>query len=443
MNIPMSVGAGRKAEDKSGVECMVYDIIVNPDVVAEASSDKSGKYRDFVCQLGMQCIEQKYQLTLDRRYKLPKLQYLGEPEAQTIQDRSKMPGIEEVSRDSASVQKATAARLKKEKAMEAEAAAAAAAMERVLHYRAAWTLMEGTAVDAAAGERVLDLSHSDYREPMLEVDADVAGITFTAEVEAYDLDLSRVDVRVSPYRLFVKVPGFKPVSLYLPCAVHPVNIACSLHRREGYAGLIDLCIQLPVARGEWGETVDAGSKPWLLSHALAGGGDTVDSNPYDDSADMSGTDPNAEAAEATEQAPADLYHLNLPASIDAYSTAGPADDDELPEDRFHKSDATSQYHIGQRESAVQDKWDKHAADKKEREENPDPNVEYVDMDEYKPGGKRGPELSKAAAKVVQQAEEQQGDEQEDLQRAAELVAAMAPKNAAVEGLSSNLWAELI
>ena len=118
-------------------------------------------------------------------------------------------------------------------------------------------------------------------------------------------------------------------------------------------------------------------------------------------------------------------------------------DDELPEDRFHKSDATSQYHIGQRESAVQDKWDKHAADKKEREENPDPNVEYVDMDEYKPGGKRGPELSKAAAKVVQQAEEQQGDEQEDLQRAAELVAAMAPKNAAVEGLSSNLWAELI
>jgi len=442
MNIPMSVGAGRGAADKSGVACTVYDIIVNPDVVEEAGTDRSGKYRDFVCQLGMQCIEQKYKLTLDRRYKLPKLKYIGEVESQTIQDRSKMPGIEEVSKDSPTARKATAARLKKEQDTAKAAAAAASAMELELSYSTVWTLSGATEGEgAASSDRAVDLSHSDYREAMLEPDADVDGIAFTAEVEAYDVDISRVDVRVSPYRLFVKVPGFKPVSLYLPCTVHAVGIKCSLHRREGFAGLVDLRVHLPLDRGEWRETVDPGSKPWLLSHALSSG--EAGSNPYDDSADRPAANA-AEVGEVKEESPKDRFHLNVPESVDAYSTnTQAADDGELPEDRFHKTDATSQYHIGQRESAVQDKWDKHAADKKEREENPDPNVEYIDMDEYKPGGKRGPELSEVSAKVMQDAEAEEGGVQGDLMKAAEVVAALAPKNEAVEGLSSNLWAELI
>jgi hypothetical protein len=100
MNIPMSVGQGRVGEDKSGGACLVYDIIVNKKVLEECKDDKSGKYRDFVCQLGMQCLEQKFSLDLDRRYKLPKLKYQpaadGKVDQQYIKDRKSSPQIEEV-----------------------------------------------------------------------------------------------------------------------------------------------------------------------------------------------------------------------------------------------------------------------------------------------------------------------------------------------------------
>ena len=59
--------------------------------------DKTGQYRDFVCQLGIQCLEHKYKDVVDKRYKLPKLKYMGATvQSQYIQDRKKMPKIEEV-----------------------------------------------------------------------------------------------------------------------------------------------------------------------------------------------------------------------------------------------------------------------------------------------------------------------------------------------------------
>ena len=90
----------RPGQDKSKNECLIVDIIVSPTVTTEANEDSTGKYRDFVCNLGIQCIENKYKDMgeLDRKYKLPKLKYMGgKIEAQYIQDRSKMPKIEEVS----------------------------------------------------------------------------------------------------------------------------------------------------------------------------------------------------------------------------------------------------------------------------------------------------------------------------------------------------------
>ena len=77
VNIPMSVGPARKSNDKEGKECTVYDIIVNPDVIEEANTHITGKYKDFVCQLSMQSLEQKYKENISHQYKLPKLKYLG------------------------------------------------------------------------------------------------------------------------------------------------------------------------------------------------------------------------------------------------------------------------------------------------------------------------------------------------------------------------------
>jgi hypothetical protein len=117
MNIPLSVGPKRQGEDKNGVSCSIYDIIVNPKVLRDILDDITGKHKDFICALAIQSIEQKYNENLDKRYKLPKLKYMSDKSSlgnnndddnnvnngkyqvatQYIQDRKGIPKIEEVS----------------------------------------------------------------------------------------------------------------------------------------------------------------------------------------------------------------------------------------------------------------------------------------------------------------------------------------------------------
>ena len=105
MNVPMSVGPLRMGKDKEAKECLIFDIIVNPEVIKEATeANDGGKQKDFLCQMAIQCIEGKNnnKFELDNRYKLPKLKYMGEVVSQRIQDRKKMPNIEEVLPNSSS-----------------------------------------------------------------------------------------------------------------------------------------------------------------------------------------------------------------------------------------------------------------------------------------------------------------------------------------------------
>ena len=64
---------------------------MNPTVLAECVNDETGAQRDFICQLALTYVEQKYKLTLDRKYKLPRMKYKGDPEegAQYVRDSSK------------------------------------------------------------------------------------------------------------------------------------------------------------------------------------------------------------------------------------------------------------------------------------------------------------------------------------------------------------------
>ena len=97
MNIPLSAGPARSGQDKSGAPCVIYDVIVNPQVIEDVFSDQTGRQRDFICQLAIQSIEQKNKVILDKRYKLPKVRYQGELTSQYIQDRRNAPTIQEMS----------------------------------------------------------------------------------------------------------------------------------------------------------------------------------------------------------------------------------------------------------------------------------------------------------------------------------------------------------
>jgi PIH1 N-terminal domain len=100
MNVPLSVGPECYDKDHAGIECLVYDIIVNPKVIQDSASDETGQYRDFLCHLSIQSVEQKYpnKGLLDKQYKLPKLAYMGAViRSQHIRDKKTIPGIHDIS----------------------------------------------------------------------------------------------------------------------------------------------------------------------------------------------------------------------------------------------------------------------------------------------------------------------------------------------------------
>lgn len=430
MNIPMSVGAPRASEDKKGVPCIVYDIIVNPIVVTEASQDKTGKYRDFICQLGMQYLEQKYKEELDKRYKLPKLKYMGdEIAAQYIQDRKSMPKIQEVS------SKANPSSTKK--TSKATEKVVAEVPDKDLPFLCTW-LNTSKSTSSAEGEFTIGkvqlvlgsaeinmdayitepYAHptAEYLDPIFVPSTASVAIVVSADIPSYELHLPDVKIQISPYKVAIKLPGYKKVLLYLACAIKPAGSFYTLRRPyEGCISAVQVQVVLIVDHAEWAECADAGSKTWLLSQALSdtsgGSGDGADGNPYGASPFNPTACDNAAAAtkHTTEISEADKevlaeerFHISLPEGVDQYTgvkmeggddsaalerlqqkstptatasstTSASAttvkqqreaqrealEEAELPEDRFHKKDASSAYLINQREQAKKDKWDKH------------------------------------------------------------------------------------
>lgn len=176
--------------------------------------------------------------------------------------------------------------------------------------------------------------------------------------------------------LQIKVPGFRLLSLYLPCAVLPARTSSQLRRPEGFVNEIEFCLKSDIDRIPFGLKYDVGSKPWLVARALS----EVDCNDcksiYGDHNSLLNTDENPSTIDDNtfnvirkdgNQYPEDRFHIKLPSNVDQYTGVVVEDSEneidneieELPEDRFHKKDAASSYLISQREQAVKDKWSKH------------------------------------------------------------------------------------
>eukprot|EP00947_MAST-08B_sp_MAST-8B-sp1_P001405 g1405.t1 len=94
-NFPVSIGPAKPETDKAGKKCVVYDCVFNPKVVKDAVGDETGGSRQLLCDVCVSYLEQKYTITLDRRFKFPKLKYKGKKTAQWIRSK-KAPVIEEV-----------------------------------------------------------------------------------------------------------------------------------------------------------------------------------------------------------------------------------------------------------------------------------------------------------------------------------------------------------
>ena len=190
LNIPMSVGPAHTGLDHNGATCDVYDIIVNPKVVLEAFEDKTGKEKDFLSQLAIQSVEQKYKISLDKRYKLPKLIVFGELQQQYIQDRKKMPKIEEVS---------SKKNLPKNVPNEEKVSLPKVDLKLVTHI--CWMTKQSNGDDFVPSETPWTHNIGEYVEPLSIVGNDIAGILVTAEVE--NIIPADIQFSVSPFKLQV------------------------------------------------------------------------------------------------------------------------------------------------------------------------------------------------------------------------------------------------
>ena len=150
---------------------------------------------------------------------------------------------------------------------------------------------------------------------------------------------------------------------------------------------------------------------------------------------------------------------SVPKGQRKFETTADIEEMTLPEERFHQKDIMSQHYITQRESSVDEKR-KRAEEEREQNKD-DPNVEYIDFDDYRPGGKfasaeDGAPEQKAALPAGGEDEDSDSEQpttdwarSEDVKKAEEVLArvvsesAAAPGAAVMSSLSSSLWAELL
>ena len=415
----------------------MYDIIVNPSVLIECKEDKTGKHRDFICQLAIQSLEQKYNEDLDRRYTLPKLKYMGTITSQHVRDRKSEPKIEEVS--SSSAQSKAKPKPRPIQVVEVD-----------LPYALKWLKQDKT--DEDIDDNIFDGHKGDYIEPTMRVDDSILSLVFYSKIavksNADKQIFNDADIQLSPYKLSIKIQGYKGVTLYLPFAINPARVKCLLKEvNESYQDskdnkFVEVRVVMEIARVDWEQEYDPGSQPWLIAKAL----DTNDgANPYDTSKGDDVPKIVTNIITNNNELPEDKFHVKLPSNVDPYTGVklGNANDDflELPEDKFHKKDAGSQYLINQREEAVKNKTLK--AEKEREERKNDPNVEYIDVDAFRPGGKYYDKNNDKA--IIDTSNTTANNDtkipQNDiLKRAADILSTSTNNK---DGLSSTIWSELL
>ncbi|TMW60106.1 hypothetical protein Poli38472_000148 [Pythium oligandrum] len=336
IHVPLSLGAPREVKDKRGDTALAFDVAVNTQVIEDSKTDKTGSFRNFVCELAIEYIDQKYQVKLDSRYKLPKLTYRGElPPPKHYIRKTQKPIIQEVDGSKKATKSATT------KAVAVETPAKTATLQHELFDVVGDTRKPCTRVPA------VDLNGSALSEEVLRSAGTHLLVLFRFETAVASAD--DVELELRPEYLTVKVTGHQDLSLFLPYPVQVATTTVVLDRTKN-----TMEIRLAIDKS-WGlNEPDVGSAPWLLTQALR-----------DEDSDKKDT-VDTKRKEEEPKSLVDMFHLAMPKTegSDASSTTpstqehtarwDPVDeDDELPEDRFHRRDMMSMHILEQRKKERQ------------------------------------------------------------------------------------------
>ncbi len=205
----------------------------------------------------------------------------------------------------------------------------------------------------------------------VEAAAPVGGRHLTTLAAIPSLQLS-----VGEETVALTVPGHRETASALPVVLDvaklggadaPVAVGAAAASRAHSGGMfvsVDVAaavvtLTLPVVRVDPGgiSGPDPGSRPWLVAAALDGGDDAGAASDITSvaAARYKGGSADTQAAAAAAAA------ARAAAAANAAAEGPVADDEVLPEDKFHKSDAMSQHYLAQRAQAAAEAEAKRAA----------------------------------------------------------------------------------
>ena len=174
---------------------------MNPNVISDClNDDSSGTFRNFVCELVLQSVSQKYNMVLNPRYKVPKLTYRGILPPPQHRIRKKSPVIEEVTIEQNEKANNNQIKTKKSstKTLPLENLSSAwyhGETNEILNHR----------IPAAIGGDSITRDH-----------LEISPYEIVLYIKCIDKVPLNVDIQLGNEHIQVYVPGYFPLELFLP-----------------------------------------------------------------------------------------------------------------------------------------------------------------------------------------------------------------------------------
>lgn len=305
LNVPMAVGPTRICRDHAGATSVAVDCVVHPSVIHNVDLDSKGDYRDFICQLVIRCVEQKFPdvASIDTKYKLPRLKYQGYIDSRTgevvpqnhsnavvvgqwVKDIRTQPKIEEVRQAPQSGFSNTPV-LRSNGLLKIRMELHVELQNKSLHpilefLQERFTLIEkedkASPLDYFTPKPVLSTisEHSEERlhqsqlflEPIIaEPPMDVGGIIIRIHLTSDAVTTAQIQLSAGICK--VSANGFLTTSCVIPFWISPKSAICS-HFGSQSSGM--LTVRAKICRTSLiYDTPDPGSRPWMLVKALGNG----------------------------------------------------------------------------------------------------------------------------------------------------------------------------
>jgi len=383
LNVPISIGKPRVSLDKSGSsKCIVVDVILSSKIstqIEEDSGAASTSYRDFICKVVIQSVEQKYQKDygkLDLNFKLPKTVYYGYVDSKTgevlnrksehakimsqwVKDNRDLPVIEDLGETKA-IFGNISIDFPETKPMQVETSyiiyleSSSTRKIKLIEFN---NLLQEQVLLSSNQSLWIQKSPKSHIPNYLMINPirlqNMSERIETLVVEVNmgsSIDFHSFQVNLTTYQAFFACKNFAPFTVNLPFAVIPSSSSCVYHEATTTARLKAI-----INNDDFTRHADVGTHPWTLQRLVSDNDLCTD--------DIARMSPKLT-----------LGHDMGDVSRKKNQRNSAKDFDTLPEDRFHSQDVVSMFNLDQQKFACEDKSFSHDYSREKPLSNHDDSV---------------------------------------------------------------------